>query len=97
MYTRLIKLTCICHYFFSRFQVDASKDIKLTRAQVRLQVVRLAKSLQALDVKEGDVIGICSENGVEYPILAYAIFCLGATIAPLNVTYTDRKCLQVKE
>lgn len=42
-------------------------------------------------MKQGDVIGICSENRLEYPILAYATFCLGATIAPMNVTYTDRK------
>lgn len=68
--------------------------MKLTRYQVRCQVIRLAKSLQELDVKEGDVIGICSRNCLEYPILTHATFCLGATIAPINPTYTDRKQYQ---
>lgn len=46
------------------------------------------------NVKEGDVIGLCSENRLEFPIIIFAIFCLGATVAPLNVTYTDRKSFE---
>lgn len=42
-------------------------------------------------MKEGDVIGLCSENRLEFPIVVFATICLGATLAPLNVTYTDRK------
>lgn len=53
----------------------------------------MAKSLSTVyGVKEGDVIGLCSENRLEFPVVVFAAFCLGATIAPLNVTYTDRKC-----
>lgn len=67
-------------------------DEKLTRAQIRLQVIRLAKCLSFVyGIKEGDVIGLCSENRLELPIVIFAAFCLGATVAPLNVTYTDRK------
>lgn len=67
-------------------------DIKNTRFEIRQQVIRLAKSLSTVyGVKEGDVIGIFSENRLEFPVIVFAAFCLGATVAPLNVTYTDRK------
>lgn len=46
-------------------------------------------------VKEGDVIGLYSENRLEFPVVIFAAFCLGATIAPINVTYTDRKWLLI--
>lgn len=64
-----------------------------TRAdEVRKQSIRLAKSLQLkFGVKEGDVIGLCSENRLEFPVVVFAAFYLGATVAPLNVTYTQRK------
>lgn len=42
-------------------------------------------------IEEGDVISICCENRLEYPIIVFAALCLGATIAPLNITYTDRE------
>lgn len=78
------------HFFF--FQIDGVKDTRYTRLQVRQQVIRLVKSLSnVFGVKEGDVIGLCSENRLEFPVVVYAAFCLGATVAPLNVTYTDRK------
>lgn len=74
------------------FQIDGVSDTKLTRHDVRAQVIRLAKSLSSVyGVKEGDVIGLCSENRLEFPVIVFAAFVLGATIAPLNVTYTDRK------
>lgn len=67
-------------------------DTKLTRADVRARVIQLANSLATqYNVKTGDVIGICCENRLEFPIIAFAALCLGATLAPLNVTYTDRK------
>lgn len=66
-------------------------DRKYTRAEIRCQVIRLAKSLSTVyGIKEGDVIGIYCENRLEFPVIVFAAFCLGATVAPLNVTYTDR-------
>lgn len=73
-------------------------DIKYTRADVRRQVIRLAKSLSTVyGIKEGDVIGIFCENRLEFPVIVFAAFCLGACVAPLNVTYTDRKFLFLLE
>lgn len=72
--------------------IDGFSDTKLTRTETRLQVISLAKSLSTeFGVKEGDVIGLYSENRLEFTIVIFAAFCLGATIAPINVTYTDRE------
>lgn len=35
----------------------------------------------------GDVISICSENRIEFVISLHAILLLGATVAPLNLSY----------
>lgn len=40
--------------------------------------------------KAGDVVGICSENRLEFAVTVYATILLGATVAPVNVTYTER-------
>lgn len=50
----------------------------------------MAERLSELfDIKVGDVIGICSENRLEFAISVYATILLGATVAPLNVTYSE--------
>lgn len=60
------------------------------------KVIQLAKCLSnQLNVREGDVIGLCSENRNEFPIVIFAALCLGATIAPLNVTYTERELFRL--
>lgn len=72
--------------------MDGVSGVQLTRAEVRQRVIQLASSLAArYQVRAGDVVGICCENRLEFPIIAFATMCLGATLAPLNVTYTDRK------
>lgn len=72
-------------------QIDGVTNATITRQQFRIQVIRLVKSLlKEFDVNEGDVIGICLENRFEFPLIVFAAFCLGMTVAPLNVTYTDR-------
>lgn len=56
---------------------------------LHLQSVRLARSLQFDGVMEGDIIGLCSENRAEFPVVLFAAFLLGATVAPLNTTYIE--------
>lgn len=46
---------------------------------------------QVLNVKPHEVIGLCSENRIEFSITMYAAFALNAIVAPLNTTYTERK------
>ena len=42
-------------------------------------------------VRENDVIGIVSENRLEFPVISFAAFYLGAIVSPINITYTERK------
>lgn len=51
--------------------------------------VRLARQLRAAGIQPGDVIGMCSESRFECAYTIFATFYLGATIAPLNVSYTE--------
>lgn len=64
----------------------------MTASELRSKIIQCAKVLQLqYNIKEGDVIGIYSENRLEFPVIVYAAFCLGATVTPLNVTYTQRE------
>lgn len=71
--------------------IDASTSQEYTRKQVYDRIVRLAYILQKLGVKDGDVVGLCAENSIEYVVALYATFALGATAAPFNVTYSERE------
>lgn len=44
------------------------------------------------DVRVGDVVGIVSENRLEFPAALFASIFLGATVAPINLTYSEGKC-----
>lgn len=58
---------------------------------MRSKSIRLAEHLSELfDIRVGDAVGICSENRLEFAISVYATFLLGAIVAPVNVTYTER-------
>jgi len=55
------------------------------------QSIRLAECLKFAGFLSGDVIAICSENCLEYPSVMIAAFMIGVSIAPINLTYTERK------
>lgn len=72
-------------------QVDGITGQKFTCAQLRSRSIRLAERMSELfDLKAGDVVGICSENRLEFAVTVYATILLGATVAPVNVIYTER-------
>lgn len=74
------------------FQIDAITDIRWSASELRSRIIQCAKILQQkFGVKEGDAIGVYSENRLEFSVVVFAAFCLGATVAPLNVTYTTRE------
>uniref|UniRef100_A0A182VPX3 Luciferin 4-monooxygenase n=1 Tax=Anopheles minimus TaxID=112268 RepID=A0A182VPX3_9DIPT len=54
--------------------------------------VRLAVGLQnQANLQAGDVMGIISENRLEFPVVLYASFFANAAVAPINLTYTERE------
>jgi 4-coumarate--CoA ligase len=71
--------------------IDGVTGESTTYLQLRSQAIRLARVFQAKGVKINDVIGIVSENRIEFPVTMIAAFLCGAKVAPFNRTYTERK------
>lgn len=57
----------------------------------------MAKSMFSAGIRENDVIGIVSENRLEFPVIAFAAFYLGAIVSPINITYTGRKFISISD
>lgn len=75
------------------FQIEAASGKSVTYTSLRQEVITLATVLRAKGFGKGDVIGICSENKLEYPVPVLATLAIGATCAPLNPIYTTGKFL----
>nr|CAD7201656.1 unnamed protein product [Timema douglasi] len=73
--------------------IHADTGQKMTQADLLVSSERLAVALQAQGVGPGDVIGVCSENSLEYCIPVLAALYVGATCAPLSAGYTPRELM----
>jgi acyl-CoA synthetase (AMP-forming)/AMP-acid ligase II len=51
----------------------------------------MSKALYGAGIRQNDVIAIIAENRHEFPAIAFGAFFLNAIVAPINVTYTERK------
>lgn len=71
--------------------VDAVNGVEYSASFMHKSIVRLAYILQKLGVKQNDVVGLSSENSVNFALAMFAGLAVGATVAPLNVTYSDRE------
>ena len=47
--------------------------------------------LRSLNIKEGDIVGISSENRSEFLYVTFASICLNATVTTVNISYTERE------
>ncbi|XP_075148101.1 luciferin 4-monooxygenase [Haematobia irritans] len=87
------------HYVMEKYKsfgdkaalIDAVTGQEYSAEYMYKSIVRLAHVLKHLGVKKNDVVGLSSENCVEYAITLYAAFAVNATVAPLNVTYSERE------
>uniref|UniRef100_A0A182N0I5 Luciferin 4-monooxygenase n=1 Tax=Anopheles dirus TaxID=7168 RepID=A0A182N0I5_9DIPT len=72
--------------------IDGVYGTELTYLELLEQGTRLAECLRAqAGIRCGDVIGLVSENRLEFPVVLVGSFLLGATVAPVNLTYTERE------
>ncbi|XP_062557091.1 uncharacterized protein LOC134221931 isoform X2 [Armigeres subalbatus] len=72
--------------------IDGVFGTELHYLELLEQTVRLAECLRTLaDVRVGDVVGIVSENRLEFPAVLFGSIFLGATVAPINLTYSERE------
>lgn len=55
------------------------------------QSLIVAKALHGAGLRKSDVISIIAENRHEFLAATFGALCLNAAVAPVNVTYTERK------
>ncbi|XP_053681935.1 uncharacterized protein LOC128732670 [Sabethes cyaneus] len=72
--------------------IDGIYGTELRYLELLEQASRLGECLRTLaGIQIGDVVGIVSENRLEFPPVLFAAFFVGATVAPINLTYTERE------
>uniref|UniRef100_A0A182W5X3 Luciferin 4-monooxygenase n=1 Tax=Anopheles minimus TaxID=112268 RepID=A0A182W5X3_9DIPT len=71
--------------------IDGVYGSEITYMELLEQGARVAECLRQAGIRSGDVIGLVSENRIEFPIVLIGSFLLGATVAPINLTYTERE------
>nr|CAD7444262.1 unnamed protein product [Timema bartmani] len=75
--------------------VDAVSGVKTTFSEVLRKSTSLAESLRSHGVGVNDVVGVASENSLEFCLPVLAAYYLGATCATFNPLYTVH-CMFVK-
>lgn len=63
----------------------------MTYRELLHKSLELAKALKSYGLKKNDVVSMCCDNRFEFPITFYATLYVGATLAPLNSSYTECK------
>jgi acyl-CoA synthetase (AMP-forming)/AMP-acid ligase II len=53
--------------------------------------IEIANALHNYGIGQNDVVGIVSENRVEFVIIAFGTFMLNAHLAPVNHNYIESK------
>ena len=64
---------------------------QLTFGEIKEQADRMAASLHALGIRQGDRVGIMLPNCPQYPITFFALMRLGAIATNINPAYTARE------
>lgn len=63
----------------------------MTYRELLHKSLELAKALKSYGLKKNDVIAISCDNRFEFAIIFYATLFIGAILAPLSSSYTERK------
>ncbi|XP_053671259.1 uncharacterized protein LOC128721490 [Anopheles nili] len=75
--------------------IDGVSGETLTYHQILARVLKLANRFHRLGIKRGSVVGICSENTVNYPVITFATILLGGTVLPINSGYSASELTHV--
>ena len=74
---------------------DSRRRISFQDAEIRIR--RTAQWLASLDAKDGDRIGVLSQNSIDYAIGVYAMSRIGASMVALNLRLTEKDWKQQLE
>uniref|UniRef100_A0A1I8JVV1 Luciferin 4-monooxygenase n=1 Tax=Anopheles quadriannulatus TaxID=34691 RepID=A0A1I8JVV1_ANOQN len=75
--------------------IDGVSGATLTYHQILARSLKLANRFHRLGIKRNSVVGICSENSVQYPIITFATLMLGGTVLPINYGYSEAELQHV--
>lgn len=75
--------------FFYHTQIDGLTGYEVSARELLSKAVHLAQYLQTIGIESGDAITVCSENRIEFCVTIHAILYIGATVAPVNISYTE--------
>lgn len=70
--------------------VNAVTSKEITYSELLEKSIQLAEAFKSSGLKKNDIIGICSENCFEFPIVIFAAWYIGAIVVPFNISYTER-------
>lgn len=71
--------------------IDAITGKELTASQLRYGSIQVARCLLNEGIKPGDKISISAINRFEFVYVLFGTLFIGATLTPLNVTYSERE------
>lgn len=72
-------------------QIDGISDAQITSNALLNDALRVTEALRALGITEADKVAMCSENRLEIAAAMFGTMLLGATLVPMNPTYTTRE------
>lgn len=75
-------------------KIDGLTGERASGLEIRDRSIRVAHSLRAIGVRAGDSVGLFALNRMEFSYVFVGAFICGATVAPLNVTYTTSESEQ---
>ncbi|PYH48979.1 putative AMP-binding enzyme [Aspergillus saccharolyticus JOP 1030-1] len=67
--------------------ISKHQDARLTYAALDARSNALARGLESIGVQRGDRVGVMLGNSMEYAIVTYALFKLGAILVPINPSF----------
>lgn len=72
-------------------QIHGITNAQLTTDALLRSAQRVAAALDALGIGAGDHVAVCSENRLEIAVAMFGTLLHGATLVPMNPTYTARE------
>ncbi|CAK1540062.1 unnamed protein product [Leptosia nina] len=71
--------------------INGDTNEQITFGDLAQKIVNTTTFLTQLGVQTEDVVAVCSENRIEFLIAACAVFCVGATVTFLNISYGENE------
>ncbi|XP_055708156.1 uncharacterized protein LOC129804652 [Phlebotomus papatasi] len=90
----------MCYYYLNKNRdksrlIDGVTGRKFSFGAIKDKALHLAEFFRQVGIKEGDVIGICCENRIEFTITMHGAYFVGATIVPINYLFKDLEMIHI--